>query len=180
MSYLYLYFMVSALSLYLWHNSKVVRSEIVKKPLFPPFLISFPSTFSFSTQSHPLTPLLTLDEIQFCEEFEFFGDVQLEVSEGWIGSQSEMLEIINCFTEPGAGKYRESSIRGIKEDGCLHDASIKSGGRVRKTTEEGGMCDDFEKIRQGYFSVFYTDPLNKLVRLIRLSLPHTVSEELDR
>ena len=108
------------------------------------------------------------------------------MSEGWIGSQSEMLEIINCFTEPGAGKYRESSIRGIKEDGCLPDASIKSGGRVRKTAEEGGMSDDFEKIRQElfytflYLAVFYTDPLNKLLRLIRLSLPHTVSEELDR
>lgn len=59
----------------------------------------------FTLRSHsPITPLLTLDKVQLCQEFEFFGDVQLEVSEGRVGSQSEMLEILDGGAEPGAGQ----------------------------------------------------------------------------
>lgn len=43
---------------------------------------------------------LTLDEVKLCQEFELFGNIQLEVSEGRISSQSEMLEILNCFAQP--------------------------------------------------------------------------------
>lgn len=60
------------------------------------------------------------------------------MSEGWISSQSEMLEILNCFAQPGAVENRRSSVRGIKEEQRLHDASIKMGGRVRQIDEEGG------------------------------------------
>lgn len=70
----------------------------------------FPSTHYLHPPFIPVlslcltTPFLTLDEVQFRQEFEFFGDVQLEVSEGWISIQNEMLEILNCFTQPGAGE----------------------------------------------------------------------------
>lgn len=76
-------------------------------------LLSFCPPLSFSTSPlslPPITPLLTLYKGQICQEFEFFGDVQLEVSEGWISSQSEMLEILDCFAEPGAVNKRESSV----------------------------------------------------------------------
>lgn len=59
---------------------------------------------------YPNTPFLTLDEVQLCQEFEFLGDIQLEVSEGWISSQSEMLEILNCFTQPGGVKKKGKSV----------------------------------------------------------------------
>lgn len=94
--------------------------------------------------SLPLTtPFLTLDEVQLCQEFKFFGDIQLEVSEGWISSQGEMLEILNCFTQPGAMKNRESRVKRIKEDACLHDASVELHGRTRQTNEQGVVCDHF-------------------------------------
>lgn len=53
---------------------------------------------------HLTSPFLTLDEVQLCQEFELFGNIQLEVSEGWISSQSEMLEILDCFAQPGSVK----------------------------------------------------------------------------
>lgn len=113
MSRLHLYFMVSLLYLVYIYSTTVKSCTLNHQKVcflldlsfhfF--FLISFSSTISFPTLSHsPITPLLTLDEVQFSEEFEFFGDIQLEMSEGWIGSQSEMLEILNCFTEPGTGE----------------------------------------------------------------------------
>lgn len=110
----------------------------------------------------PITPLLTLDEVQLCQEFEFFGDIQLEVSEGWISSQSEMLKILNCFAEPGAAKRKkQGKFREIKEEQCLHDTSIKMGGRVRQTDEEGGVYDNLSKIRLASFYVFLmpTNPM---------------------
>lgn len=55
----------------------------------------------------PLFPSLTLDEVQLRQELQLLGDVQLEVSEGGISSQSEMLEILDRFTQPGRGKQRE-------------------------------------------------------------------------
>lgn len=63
--------------------------------------------------------------------------------EGWISSQSEMLEILDCFAQPGALKNRESSVRGIKEEQCLHNVSIQMGGWVRQIYEEGRVYDHF-------------------------------------
>lgn len=61
------------------------------------------------------------------------------MSEGWVSIQSEMLEVINCFAQPGAVKNIEGSIRGITEERCLHDTFIQMGGRVRQIDEEGCM-----------------------------------------
>ena len=44
----------------------------------------------------------TLYEVQLGEEFQFFGDVQLEVSEGRVGSQLEALEVLDGFAQSGA------------------------------------------------------------------------------
>lgn len=54
-----------------------------------------------------------------------------------------MLEILNCFTQPGAMKNRESRVKRIKEDACLHDASVELHGRTRQTNEQGVVCDHF-------------------------------------
>lgn len=80
----------------------------------------FPSTHHLHPPFIPVlslcltTAFLTLDEVQFRQEFEFFGDVQLEVSEGWISIQNKMLEILNCFTQPGAGgtKHKNAGLEG--------------------------------------------------------------------
>lgn len=47
---------------------------------------------------------LTLDEVELCQEFQLLGDVQLEVSEGRVGIQGEVLEIVDGFAEPAAGR----------------------------------------------------------------------------
>ncbi len=60
------------------------------------------------------------------------------MSEGRISSQSEMLEILNCFAQPGTVENRGSSVRGVKEEQRLHNVSIKVGGRPRQIDEGGG------------------------------------------
>ena len=51
---------------------------------------------------------LTLYEVQLGEEFQFFGDVQLEVSEGRVGGQLEALEVLDGFAQSGAeGRGRQ-------------------------------------------------------------------------
>lgn len=52
-----------------------------------------------------LTPaLLTLNEVQLCQQFQLLGDVQLEVSEGRVGIQGEILEILDGLAEPAIGR----------------------------------------------------------------------------
>lgn len=104
-----------------------------------------------------MTSFLTLDEVQLCQEFEFFGDVQLEVSEGWVSIQSEMLEVLNGFAQPGATKNIEGSISRTMEEQCLqHDTFIHRGGRVRQIDEEGGMYDYLLKDKPGIIIRFST------------------------
>lgn len=47
-----------------------------------------------------LHSFLTLNEVELRQELQLLGDVQLEVSEGRVGIQGEVLEIVDGFAEP--------------------------------------------------------------------------------
>lgn len=59
--------------------------------------------------------------------------------EGRIGGQTEMLEILNGFIQPGAEENRGSSVRRIQGDGCLQDM------RMPQANKEGVVYDHLFK-----------------------------------
>lgn len=95
------------------------ESHETTRLLLPCFFTPSPNYAPFHLYPRPslpspitlIAPLLTLDEVQLCQEFEFFGDIQLEVSEGWVCIQSEMLEILDCFAQPGGANDRKAALK---------------------------------------------------------------------